>query len=105
MTNLCITSADNAKSWQRDVQQLNEETKELLEKLGKTLMEVKKDADSTVVDDIYEYGNQIVDGTTKVFEGMNQILSTVDTILQEMNKVLDMGKETVRNIITGIAGL
>lgn len=105
MTTISIISEAQAKLWQNEVERLNEETQQLLLEVGEALQQVKDDADSTIVDEIYDWGTRIVTGTTKIFQGMNEILGTVTGILAKMKDVLETGKNVVKNAIKGIGGL
>lgn len=99
MTNLNITDGEAAKSWNDDVKRLNEETKVLLDMVGKTLIEVKNDADSTIVDEIYKYGNQILENSGKVLEGMNGLFNIVHGLLSSLGSLLAKGIESVKNAV------
>lgn len=105
MTQLNIIDASAAESWRDEVYQLNEETYQLLNDVGTALQEVHEDADSTIVDEIYKYGGQILTGANNVLEGMNKLAEVVTGILSKVNEVLDLGKNIVHAAIKGIAGL
>lgn len=92
-----IKDGDAARVWMRDVESLNYETEELLKDIGRALQEVKDDADSTIVDEIYKYGSQILDNTGKILEGMNGLVKMVGGLLDALTNVLESGK----NIISG----
>lgn len=92
-----IKDGDLARAWMKDVEALNYETEELLKDIGRALQEVKADADSTIVDEIYKYGGQILDNTGKILEGMNGLVKMVGGLLDALTNVLESGK----NIISG----
>ncbi len=102
--NLNILSESEAKNWSNEVQRLNEETSDLLVKVGTALKEVQDDADSTVVDEIVKYGNQIVSGTRDILSGMNKLVEVVGGILGAVNKVLEEGKNIFKSVIGAITG-
>ena len=104
MNTLAIISDTQAKVWQSKVELLNRTTADLLKDVGTALQEVKQDADSTIVDEIYKYGGQILEGSGKVLEGMNQILNTVSTLLNMVGSLLDKGKELVFGAIKSVTG-
>lgn len=103
MQNINIKSADEAKSWQAEVRRLNEETYQLLKDVGIALQEVNQEADSTIVDEIYKYGNQILGGANNVLEGMNKLVSTVSSLLSMVSGVLEQGVGIVKSLIGGIS--
>ncbi len=96
--NLGIKSTDAAKSWESEVEALNEENRKLLESLGTTLQQVKEDADSTFVDEIYNYGTRICEGTTKIFEGMNGLVNVVKDIRKGLEDLIFKNTDIVRNV-------
>lgn len=96
--NLGIKSTDAAKSWESEVEALNEENRKLLESLGTTLQQVKEDADSTFVDEIYNYGTRICEGTTKIFEGMNGLVNVVKDIRKSLEDLIFKNTDIVRNV-------
>lgn len=98
--NLGIKSTDAAKSWESEVEALNEENRKLLESLGTTLKQVKEDADSTFVDEIYNYGTRICEGTTKIFEGMNGLVNVVKNIRKELVDVVSKNINIVKSVST-----
>lgn len=102
---LNIISSSEAEAWKKEVMQLNEETYNLLQDVGSALQEVREDADSTIVDEIYKYGSQILSNTNSILEGMNQLVSLVTNVLSKINEVLDAGKGIVKGAIKAIAGL
>ena len=91
--NLGIKSTDAAKSWESEV-----ENRKLLESLGTTLQQVKEDADSTFVDEIYNYGTRICEGTTKIFEGMNGLVNVVKDIRKGLEDLIFKNTDIVRNV-------
>ncbi len=105
LKSLNIISSSEAESWKKEVMQLNEETYKLLENVGKALQEVHDDADSTIVDEIYKYGSQILSNTNSILDGMNQLVSLVTNVLSKINEVLDSGKNIVKGAIKAISGL
>lgn len=100
--NINILSESEARQWQRDINALNEETKRLLEATGETLKQVKDDADSSFVDEIFDWGTKIVNGATKVFEGMNELYTAVDSILGKLTEVLENSSGIVKGIVGAI---
>ena len=104
MNNLNIISEDKAKQWEKSVEALNLETRELLDRVGETLQRVKDDADSTVVDEIYKYGSQILENTHNILNGMNQICNIVNSLLASMLDILDKGKEIVKGAVRSFLG-
>lgn len=102
LTNMNIISSAEAESWKREVLQLNEETHRLLQDVGNALKEVNEDADSTIVDEIYKYGSQILAGSNQVLEGMNSLVNMVTGLLSKINEVLDAGKNIVRTAVKTI---
>ena len=96
--NLGIKSTDAAKSWESEVEALNEENRKLLESLGTTLQQVKEDADSTFVDEIYNYGTRICEGTTKIFEGMNGLVNVVKDSRKGLEDLIFKNTDIVRNV-------
>lgn len=105
MNELYIISTDAAIVWQREVDQLNHETEQLLKDVGKALQDVQDGADSTIVDDIVKWGNQIVDGSGKIFEGMTQIFNVVSDLVNKVNEVLEKGKGIIGNIVKSITSM
>lgn len=105
MTTLSIKSEAEAKRWQAEVQRLNEETEKLLKEVGTALQQVKDDADSTIVDELYDYGTRIVTGATQVFQGMTGLFNIVTDLCKSLNEVLDTGKNIVKGAIKGISSL
>lgn len=104
MKQLNIISSDSAQAWKAEVERLNRETYELLKDVGTALQEVREDADSTIVDEIYKYGSQIISGSHQVLDGMNQLVSMISGLLSKINELLDTGKNAVKKVIGGIAG-
>ncbi len=105
LNSLNIISSSEAESWKKEVLQLNEETHKLLTEVGNALQEVHEDADSTIVDEIYKYGGQILSNTNNILEGMNGLVSMVTNLLSKVNEVLDSGKNIVKGIVKSIGGL
>ena len=56
--NISISDAEAAEIWKQEVEQEIEETKTLLDRVGKALQAVKDDANGTIVDEIYDYGTK-----------------------------------------------
>ena len=102
MTVLEILDQDQAQIWKAEVQRLNEETSKLLEEVGKKLQEVQADADSTIVDELYHWGTQMITASTEILKGMNELVTAVTSVLKKVNEVLDSGKNVVKGIIKGI---
>ena len=105
MTVLNIISEGEAKIWQAEVQRLNEETSTLLQDVGNALKEVQQDADSTIVDELFDWGTRMCTASTEILKGMNELVTSVTNILSKVNEVLDSGKSAVVNIIKGIANI
>ena len=105
LNNMNIISSSEAESWKKEVTQLNEETYKLLQDVGSALQEVHEDADSTIVDEIYKYGSQILSNTNSILEGMNQLVSLVTNVLSKINEVLDSGKNIVMGAVKAISSL
>lgn len=105
MQNIGIKSADSAARWQKEVEQLNRETYELLKDLGNALVDIHEAADSSIADELVEYGNNILSGTNTVLEGMNSLVSAVTNILTSINDVIEEGKGILKNIIGAVTGL
>lgn len=104
MNNINIKSQAMAEAWRKDVDELNHNTQRLLEQVGKALQAVKDDADSTIVDEIYTYGNQIMEGAQGVYNGMTELFNMVGNILNMMSNVLDTGMGIVKGVIGAFSG-
>ena len=104
MNNINIKSQAMAEAWRKDVDELNHNTQRLLEQVGKALQAVKDDADSTIVDEIYTYGNQIMEGAQNVYQGMTQLFNMVGDILNMLTGVLESGMGIVKGIVGAIGG-
>lgn len=102
MTVLNIISEGEAKIWQAEVERLNQQTSDLLADVGKALQEVQADADSTIVDELYHWGTQLITASTEILKGMNELVTAVTSALKVINNVLDAGKNAVTGIIKGI---
>ena len=102
MNNINIISESEATAWRMLVEQANQQTHDLLQDVGETLKQVKDDADSTIVDEIYKYGCQVTESANKILEGMNELTKMVKGLLDAVSNVLDEGKNVVKSIINGI---
>ena len=105
MTELEIIDQDQARVWQAEVERLNEDTARLLSEAGETLKDLRAEADSPVVDELYGWGSQMVAASREILRGMNELSEAISNILKEVNEVLEAGKETVRDIMRGIGDL
>ena len=105
MTNIAIRDEAAAKTWNSDIQTLNEETANLIKQVGETLKQVKEDADSSVVDDIFKWGSEMVESANGILQGMNQLVSSVAKALSLVNEVLDTGKNLVKGIVNAITNI
>ena len=98
-TNIFIKDTNEAEIWQHAVEMLNRETEALLIDSGTALQEVKDDADSTIVDEIYHYGGQIIEGSNHIIRGMTELVTVTGTLLSKVNAVLDAGAGAVMDAI------
>ena len=102
MTSLEILDQDQARVWQAEVERLNEETAKLLQEVGTTLQDVRQDAESPVVDELYHWGSQMIAASSEILKVMNELTKAVSNILRKVNEVVDAGKDTVREIVRGL---
>ena len=99
---LHIKDAGAARLWMEQVEIMDRETTTLIADVGKALQEVNDDADSTFVDDIYHWGTNIVNSSSKILEGMTELMNAVDGALKMVDEVIEKSKGIVKNIVSGI---
>ena len=104
MERMNIKSKELADIWAKDVDSLNHTTERLLKEVAEALKQVKDDADSTIVDEIYEYGNRIMEGSQQIFQGMTELFNMVNSIMNLLDGVIGTGVNIVKGVIGGIAG-
>lgn len=95
-------SVENAEAWKDRVEQLNQETADLLINVGTTLVNVREAADATFVDEIAEYGQKIISGTQEVKNGLDKMCTGIKTWINLITQAIDTGKTIVRGFATGI---
>lgn len=96
-SNLGIKDADEAKLWKQDVERLNQDVQQLLQEMGETLQQVRDDADSSIVDELYDWGTNIVKASNEVLKGMNEICNFVHGLVGKLTELLS----GAANIISG----
>lgn len=102
MTAIEILDQDQARVWQAEVERLNEETSRLLAEVGATLQDVRSDAESPVVDELYHWGSQMIAASSEILRGMNELTDTISNILKRVDEVMETGRDTVRDIVRSI---
>ena len=102
MTNIEILDQDQARVWQAEVERLNEETARLLSEVGGTLQDVRSDAESPIVDELYHWGTQMITASSEILRGMNELTTAISNILKRVDEVMEAGKDTVRDIVRGL---
>ena len=105
MTVLEIIDEGEAKVWMAEVERLNQDTQKLLTEVGQALQQVRDDADSTIVDELYDWGTRMITASTEIFKGMTELYNAVDSIVKKVSDVIENGLGTVKNIIKGIASI
>ena len=102
MTTIEILDQDQARVWQAEVERLNEETARLLSEVGMTLQDVREDAESPVVDELYHWGSQMIAASSEILRGMNELTAAISDILKRVDEVMETGRDTVRDIVRSI---
>ncbi len=101
--NISISDAEAAEIWKQEVEQEIEETKTLLDRVGKALQAVKDDANGTIVDEIYDYGTKFLTFANEVQKGMTSVLNVVGNFLSAFNEMISKGLSSVQSAISGIS--
>ena len=104
MNYINFKSADGAELWAKEVDTLNETTMQLLQKVGTCLQSLKEDADSAVVDEIYHYGGNVLEGAVSVVGGMGAVTASIRQIVRYLEEINRNGVDIVHNAIRGIGG-
>lgn len=103
MTVLNIISVDEARIWNAHVSQLNEEMYQLLIETGQTMQDLRGEADSEIIDIIYNWGSQIVEAAPAFLKGMNEIVAAINSAISSINETLESGREKIRTILQQIS--
>lgn len=94
---LNIKDKSEAKRWQKEVVTLDAEVAELLKNVGKTLQDIKKSCDGTIIDELYHYGSGVMEASNNILDAMDKLSEIVDELLHFFDSVVDKGVATIKN--------
>ncbi len=92
---MCIAEISAINTWQQHAQELNNRAKQLVDEALNALREFSERAKGNIFDEMKNLSNQVINGMTKVLEGMQMLFDAITEIKNKVQAMLD-------NILQGI---
>ena len=98
MEQVGLISRDAAVSWKTDVDELNERTRQALDKIHEVLDRVGKIMQGSLADELVSIGAKVATATHALVNAMKKILEVVDNILSSVSKAIQSGLDNLGKI-------
>lgn len=101
---IAVKDADTARQWLEMVQLINQDYHVAMQEAAEVLNDVQNFADGTLIDDLVNFGTELLNVSQVVFEGIDEIATTVTTIIGAVGNFLEEAKSAVSNAVSQIFG-
>ena len=99
---IAMEGRDAAKNWEARARALNDSTENTLKDVSNLLQSVRNFSEGTLVDEIYDFGTNLITTTTKLMAGMNKIYDVISGLLSFFTNLFQSASENVKDSKSGI---